>query len=991
MHLCFAQSSHQVFEHLTTEDGLSSNKVESILQDRDGFYWIATQNGLNRFDGSTFKIFRHNEADTTSLTNNHCTAIVEDPNGDIWVATYKGVCRYQKSTGRFERILLTHPSINTEIVNRIYNLAVDENGNIWMAGHGIWRYNIHTHDVDLFRHDPDKATSLSRNILITRILYDDILRGLWVSTGHEINFYSIEKEQFFHTGNNPLGWKIFDLADGAEITFDEQHRLWFREKASQTLFRYDGKSNDILPSTKKVETGIKQIGTDSLGRLWIFYWMKSAEIFDPRTNTSNTSFFSIQHESSVLTEKGNFLFIDKYENYWIGSEKGISIYKAANQFYKIHHMTLPPRGDEIAYINSIAQHDSSFLWVGTSLGLFEYDLFSAKLRHIELPTKSTINSLAVAGNILWISTDNLLTGIDLQTRAVVKKLSVPLRYFFISAGDNNDLWLGGWNHGLTRYNVANDELYPFNADKNDPNSLKSQYLISGFPDGDLFWVGYNAGNGFSRYSLTSDQWTHFHPKENNITSDNTGTITVITRDGEKNYWLGTHGGGLLHFNIQNGTFQSFQQEDGLKSNYINSILTDTEKNLWISTADGISFFNHSSNMIRNIDIDLVFPNNDFKANGIRGVNGKLYFFSFQQFIEIDPTAFRPTSSYPPVVISSFKIFDREVPFHDQHKTIQLSYKENFFSFNYSSIRTQPLKDVQYAYMLKGFDRDWHHAGTQQQANYTNVPAGDYVFQVKTTNEDGLWSEALLNIPVQIKPPYWKTWWFISLCVITVAVTAYGFHLYRISQVKRIYSVRTQISRDLHDDIGASLSSINIYSSVAESEVKENPDKAREIIRQINRNSRQVMENISDIVWANRINRTEDDTLSSRIRNYGYELLSHKGIDGTYEIDPLIEKKLSGPDARKSVLLIIKEAVNNIAKYSEATEASIKIGMEGSDLNIIIEDNGKGFEMDQMRKGNGLIHMKQRAEALGGALTIMGGRGSGTFIKARIPLANISDR
>jgi ligand-binding sensor domain-containing protein len=991
VHFCWAQSSHQIFEHLTTEDGLSSNKVESILQDRDGFYWIATQNGLNRFDGSSFRIFRNNKADTSSLTNNHCTAIAEDHEGDIWVATYKGVCRYQKSTGRFERILLTHPSLNTEVVNRIYNLAVDGDGNIWMAGHGIWRYNIHSDQVDLFRHDPQDATSLSRNILITRILYDDILHGLWISTGHEINFYSIKKEQFFHHRNNPLDWKILNVADGAEIAFDEQHRLWFREKASQTLYRYDVKGNEIFPTSKKVDTGIKQIATDSLGRLWIFYWLKGAEIYDPSTNTSNTAFFSIQHERSVLTEKGNFLYIDQYENYWIGSEKGISIFKKANQFYKIHKVAFPQRGDELAFINTLAQFDSSSLWLGTSLGLFEYNLLSGILHHVELPSKATINSLAVEGNILWISSDHMLTGMDLHTKVIVKNINVPLRFFFLASGAHNDLWLGGWNDGLARFNQKNGELHHFLTDKNDPNSLKSNHLISGFSENGLFWAGYNAGIGFSRFSIATDQWTHYHPKEMNIEGDNIGTITVITRDREINYWLGTHGGGLLRFNLGSGTFQNFQQEDGLNSNYINSIIPDTENNLWISTADGISFFNSSTHKIRNLDVGLVFPNNDFKANGVQGVNGKLYFFSVEQIIEIDPGAFRPTGSYPAVVISSFKIFDQEVPLPDQHKTIHLSHKENFFSFHYSSIRTQPLKDVQYAYMLKGFDRDWNHAGTLQQASYTNVPAGDYVFQVKTTNEDGLWSEALLNIPVRIKPPYWQTWWFISLCVVSVAAAAYGFHLYRISQVKKIYSVRTQISRDLHDDIGASLSSINIYSSVAESEVKENPDKAREIIQQINTNSRQVMENISDIVWANRINRTEDDTLASRIKNYGYELLSHKGIDGTYEIDPHIEKKLSGPDARKNILLIIKEAINNIAKYSEATEASIKVQMAGSYLNIMIEDNGKGFDIHQVQKGNGLIHMKQRAEALGGELILDGGRGSGTSIKARIPLANISDR
>ncbi len=154
---CMAQSSNQIFEHLTTEDGLSSNKVEAVIQDREGFYWIATQNGLNRFDGTYFKIYRHNSGDSSSLTHNNCTDLAEDKNGDIWVATYKGVSRFVKSKGTFQPVYLHHPTKNFELTNRIYSIAVDNEGNVWIGGGGLWKYDTKTDKVDLFLKNPQES------------------------------------------------------------------------------------------------------------------------------------------------------------------------------------------------------------------------------------------------------------------------------------------------------------------------------------------------------------------------------------------------------------------------------------------------------------------------------------------------------------------------------------------------------------------------------------------------------------------------------------------------------------------------------------------------------------------------------------------------------------------------------------------------------------------------------------------------------------------
>jgi len=993
-HECASQNSNRIFGHLSTENGLSSDKVEAVLQDRDGFYWIATQNGLNRYDGSSFQIFRHNANDSTSLTHNYCTALKEGKDGDIWVATYKGVSRFIKSKGYFQQVYLHHPAKNFEITNHIYNLAVDNDGNVWMAGNGLWKYTVQDNSISLIQKKASDPSLSKMQGLITQMVFDEKNNGLWHSTGFELNFYSADQNEFYNKLHNPFHWKIFDVADNAELTMDDQNRLWFRDDSTQSLSYFDSNLNQVIPTTKKVNYGIKQIRADKKNRLWIFYWLGRAEIYDPTTAVTDTGFFAFHHRRSMISERANSLFIDKENNYWISSDNGISIYNEENQYYKLHQVTARGKGSQKdpVKINALAQTEQDHLWIATNIGLYRYDLDAGQLRrvNINLPVNN-ITTLCSVGDVLWIGVHDQVFAMDTKREAIVKTIHLNPGIFFLRPGNQNDLWVGLWAGGLYRVDLKTDKAYHYKKDTTSSHSIKSRNLITGLPDNDHFWIGYNGGNGFSDLQISSGSFTHFHPQENDLSSSNAGTITVITKDQDGYLWLGTHGSGVFRFDPATKTYENYQQQQGLNSNYINSINADKSGNLWISTADGMNYFNPEKQNIRGLDMDLIFPDNDFAANGIYGLDDKLFFFCKNEFVEVDPDAYQPDHAFPQIVISHFKIFDKEVPVAGYKGVINLSHQENFFSFEYSTVKTLPFKVVNYAYRLSGFDKDWNVAGNLQHASYTNVPYGNYVFEVKATNDEGQWSDVLIGLPVHIKPAFWNTWWFITLCIIVIISSAYGFYQYRIQQLKKIFSLRTKISQDLHDDIGGSLSSINIYSSVAEKEVTDNPDKAKEFLQQINTNSRQVMENISDIVWANNADHMHETSLAGRIKNYGYDLLSQKNIECNYEIDAIAERKLSKPEARRSILLIIKEALNNMAKYSEATRAEIHVSVNAHHLLLDIADDGKGFDMDKGMQGNGLSHMRQRTELLGGNFNLQSTPGNGTKIHCRIPLTNISER
>jgi ligand-binding sensor domain-containing protein len=987
-----SQSSHLIFEHLTKENGLSSDKVTTIIQDREGFYWIATVNGLNRFDGSSFKIFTHKKGDSTSIAHNHCTALLEDDHGDIWVGTYYGLCKYIKSKGYFQSISLPNSTGAMERDNSITELVKDKYGDIWIGGDDLWKCNMKSDSITLYRKKNADPTSRALFQVVKHLKYDRINDGVWFSSGLGVIYFSNSKQTFFHKGYNPLRWKIFDEAEGYEMTIDGQDRIWFRDRKTQSLSVFDTPTNTITPMHKKIVSAVKRICADEKNRIWIFFWSDEAEIFDPQSGVSDTNFFSSAHSRSVLNPINNNLFIDSKGNYWISSNDGINLYNAANQYYTLHYMrtTGKPNNDEALQINAMAQSEPGYVWLGTNAGLYQYNLLTGEEQHVNIPSPiKHIPTLLADGDTLWVGVHNLLMCLDIHSKTVLKSWTLQPGIYFIRKGTQNDIWIGLWTKGLYRLHTRTGQFDLFTIDTTNASSMYSNSTVTGLAVNDTFWVGYNGGAGFSSYAIPSATWTHFTPKANNISDNSLGTITVILHTVQKQLWFGTHGGGIFRFDPATNQYQNFDQNDGLYSNYINSIMQDEGGRLWISTADGINYLNTTTRRIHALNMDFVFANNDFAPNGIRGLQGKLYFFWKNKIIEVDPSLYNPDHTFPSLVISSFTIFDKEKALPRNQEQIKLTHQENYFSFGFSAIKTHPLKKATYAYILEGFDKTWIFTNTPF-AHYTNVPDGNYFFKVKAANDEGEWSDPLLNLPIHIKPPFWRTWWFITLSIVFMISGAYLFYQYRIQQIKKLFAVRTKISQDLHDEVGSTLSSIHVYSSVAAKAMNTNPEATRNALQQIKQNSQEVMENMSDIVWAINTGNNGQMSLGDKLKNYGYELLNPLGINCIYAIDANAEKKLVNIEARKNVLLIAKEAMNNIAKYSAATEARIQLGITKGYLQLKITDNGRGFNPDSSHKGNGLYNMQHRITSLGGTFHLEAAEGQGTTIHCRIPLTSISD-
>ncbi|MEO6133487.1 MAG: triple tyrosine motif-containing protein, partial [Saprospiraceae bacterium] len=314
----------------------------------------------------------------------------------------------------------------------------------------------------------------------------------------------------------------------------------------------------------------------------------------------------------------------------------------------------------------------------------------------------------------------------------------------------------------------------------------------------------------------------------------------------------------------------------------------------------------------------------------------------------------------------------------------LSYKENMITFDFAALNFTNSILNQYAYKLEGFNEDWIHSGNKQSATFTNLDGGTYTFRVKAANNDGVWNEIGTEVVLIVDPPYWKTWWFYLLCVLFIAGVLYALYRFRINQILKLQHIRMRISRDLHDDIGSTLSSINMMSSMAGA-VNDSEKKSSDLFQTISSASRQALELMNDIVWSINPKNDKMEMIIIRMRQYASEMLEAAQIPFTIEMDDACKQIILPIEKRKDFYLIFKEAINNLAKYSNANKVDIRLHYVNRLLALLISDDGHGFDPSADQKGNGLKNMKARAEMLRGDLNISSKPGAGTTIALNIPV------
>lgn len=1015
----FGQQPNLKIKRITIEEGLSQTVVFSVLQDSEGFLWFGSGSGLNKFNGHSFQIFKQIPGDSTSLSNSHIRVIFEDRDQYLWVGTPDGLNRLirtevgengrpravfehfrhqaddstsisnsdvwsmmQDETGnlwvgtenglnvitaedlaanniRFRRYVNDKENPNSVPPNRITAIIEDEDGLLWFGsiGGGLGRLNPQTDELKRFRNDKNDPGSLPSNFVMT--VFEDHAGTFWLGTyGRGLIRFDRKAETFQSFLPNPSDPFSISEKRVFGITEDDDHFLWIGTFGGG-LNRFDPKTGKFY-HFKYVSTDeeslsddfVRKVYQDQSRNLWVttngginMIDLKSRKFVHYRNNPHNSNTLSHNNVLSVWEVNDK----DRVE-LWIGHNEGIDRldqHTGEYQTYLLEHNN--PRGpDGFAY--SLCYDHTGTMWAGTfGGGLYRFDFRDEKF------TQFTHDP----------ADDNSLGGSRVND---------------ILDDSRGNLWAATTAGGLNLFDRQRESFTKYLHDSEDPASLSDNSITQLLESRDGFlWVG--TANGLNHFDPETGRCVRYLHDPADNTSLNANVVKCLYETADGNLWVGTeHGFALLTpADRITGKFTRFLERDGLSNNTVVSIQGDDSGNLWIATYRGLSRFTPDApagEQFRNYDAGDGLQSNEFNvSSGFRSASGELFFGGVNGLNRFFPANVQDNPSPPPIAFTAFRRFD-EIDLLGRplqiRKEIQLTHEDRFFGFEFVALDfTNPEKN-RYAYKMDGFDKDWIFTGNRRFANYTNLDPGNYTFRVKAANNDGVWNEAGISIPLRISPPFWETWWFRLLVVLIVAAILWALHRYRISKLLEIERVRVRIASDLHDDVGSTLTKIALYSDLIRSGADSN--EQNRLLERIGSMSREMVVNMSDIVWSIDARNDSLQDLIDRMRDFASTLFSAKNIDYTFQCEGLEMHKKLPISLRQNIYLIFKEAVNNIAKHAGASQVRVNINRLNGKLVMTISDNGQGLPEATGKSGHGLMNMEMRARRIGGELMLRNGNG-----------------
>lgn len=1016
------------FRQFTIKEGLSQSAVLSIIQDKKGFMWFGTANGLNRFDGYYFITYVHKPGDVSSISDNVITSIFEDKDGYLWVGTVKGILnKFDRKTEVFEyfypdssriKAILTEPFTKYPISfirndnSSITSITEDKNGNLWIGtwGNGLYRFDKKTEKFEHFINDPQDVLSLSNN-RVTKIIIDN-KSVIWVGT--------------FGGGLNRVA-KIQDEKSETKYRYGfinyKSNESQFSISSNYVLSIFNDKSNNIWIGT--YEGGLNKL-TDS-------------QKFSKVKETKFIRYFS-GNDSNKFPYKTIFTIVDGDENnIWFGTLGGglVQFNSITNSILNFKHNPMDANSISDNDVIILEKDRSGILWIGTSLGngINQLQINRKKFNHIK---HSPGDKNSLSDNVVWSITEDKegyvwigtyrggLNKFDKKKKKIISfennKISpnsIPDKHIRSLAVDNhNNLWVGCYEGGLSMYNdktknfihldkfginektlgskqitdiyIENDSIFwiaaygggltkfVFNPKNklmlkryvHDPNNKSSlsddrTYTIYEDKSGTL-WIG-TFGGGLNKFDKRTEKFTNFRNSPDDTYSISEDRILNIFEDSEGIIWIGTYGGGLNQFDRELNRFTRITEDEGLTSYVVYGILEDEHKNLWMSTNNGIFKYSRDENIFTQYDLSDGVQSLEFSGGAYyKTRDGEMYFGGINGINSFYPDSIKYISYIPNIVISSLKVLNN--PVKGERKEIELSHTENFFSFEFASLDYSNPEDCRYAYMLDGFDEEWRSTDAKQRvAMYTNLPSGDYVFRVIGSNSDGIWNYEGAYIKLTVLPPFWKTWWFIMGIIMLFLLGVYFISTLRIRSLLAIEKLKTKLAADLHDSVGSGLTEISILSELVSREVNNGSGNVSQNLKSISETSRYLIDNMSDIVWVVNPLRDSLHDLIIRLKDSYNDVLTYKGILlKTTNLDKLENIRLP-MEYRQNLFLIFKEGINNSLKHSKCSQIILEANIRGDVLEMVLKDNGIGMRSDEKIMGNGLRNMEERARIIGGKL------------------------
>lgn len=990
------------FRHLAVEDGLSQNTINCIYQDHYGFIWFGTQDGLNCYDGFKFTVYRSDPADSATLSHNWIWDIIEDDSHNLWIATWEGLSKYDRQLKTFKRFLPDSTDLQSISGTRPASMARDHKGQIWI---GSWGGGLNVLDpvAEVFSHYHN-AEEADRNYPgdYVRKIYIDREETIWIGTWNGLWRCRVQDdgnpvfESFRYSLENPSSIGSDRITSFEE---DTKGRLWIGTLGGG-LNLYNPESNSFSKFMHEPDNAysvssndIASIEISPDGSLWVGTVTSGLNNFEMEEGRFIHYHSDPADPASLASENVYALYTDRGGVMWVGAG-GLNIFDPSLLRFSCSG---PLRGlvrqMEGMSVYALFEDSKGLVWAGSHhQGLATLDPESGQVRwYTNIPGDThSIGSNSVSGiaegpeEELWISTiggglNRLDRSTGKWTRYRENKEQPETRGLDYISGivvdERGWVWIATSDKGIISYDPEKDHYSSFRTRPGDPSSLAGDYLLRIFKDsqGDI-WIG-TWGAGLNKLDRETERFTRFisNPSDpSSLPGNIVHSIHEQIQDSGRRIWVGTASGlASIDPDDPEAGFRPSPANAELPSLSVYGTLFDKQGQQWISTNAGISCFLPGDQSLKHFTHRDGLPGNEYNAGSFLELQeGLLAFGGIGGLLIFHPDSLYESSFQPQIALTSFSVLNKAVYEGidlNAMESISLSHQQNFFSFEFASMDFSDPQKNSFMYKLEGIDKDWIASGRRNYASYTKIDPGDYLFRVKGTNGDGIWSAHEARVLLSIAPPFWQRWWFRGLLIGCGLMFFYAIHLYRIQRVREIERLRTRIASDLHDDIGSALTRISVHSQqiLAQDEM----DRVRLSTRKINELSREVISTMSDVVWSIDARNDSLADFLSRMQDLTHTLLSEKEISVAFSHEGMESKRQVKVQVRQNLYYIFKEAINNIAKHSGADRVEIKINNSDASFRMKILDDGSGFDPGSIERGNGIKNMRMRAERIGASLEI----------------------
>lgn len=958
-----AQQLNLAFHRLDRDKGLSQGTCPFVSRDSKGFVWIATTDGLNRFDGQHVRVYRPNPSEPHSLVGNFITSSCyeDDKTGDLWFTTYNALHRYVRAYDHFDTFQLQSPA-HKRLVEDYYAFHLDRQGRLWLrVGSGDEGY-LHLFDTRTGRDSivcplvgqrsvvvPDKAGRV-RQVLCSQfnapgLEIVDLTGGAAQRTRYEEGLFSSAVHEAF-VENDTLIW--LGLSDGI-AAFNPQNG---------TSRRYAGFASDPAGDVWSVYPYGKR-------RLFVATEKKGLWVFD-RLLLQFTQRFVHEPDNplSLMDNETKNLYVDRQENLWVGHWK----YGLSHVNLRKSKFLIPPATRGHSFWQCFKGPDGNIWCSEPETGFFVYTQEGQPLDTIDNNFPEIKRRLGFKSRLYFPDGEalgfylNYLLKWDGAKRRLHLVRKLPLKIVDMCAASGGKT-IVATAQGLFRPVWTAADTFSFN-----PIALQTPAPLLNI--GAIFCDS----RGYVYVSSNAERLFVF--KETREGLEFKKSIAGVGEckgfyeiAGGQGLWV-AGSSGLLRIGPGFDTRIFNETSDGLPNAMYYGVIPDRRGRLWLSSNQGLLCYDTVQRDCRRyLPVDGLFGAEFNTGAFFRAADGRIWAGGFGGLAVFHPDSIRNVPFEPQVQMT--RVLANDEPLETGRQTevlesLDLPYAQNTLSFEFVALEFSNPKANQYQYRLVGYDDHWVKSGNRGFARYPNLPPGHYTFEVLAANSDGVWSTVPKSLSIHIQTPFYKTWWFYLLCTIAVIALVYAWFRYRLEQALKIERMRVQISSDLHDDVGTLLSGLAMQSEVLELTA---PEKDKSKLRRIGEISRDAMTRMRDTVWAIDARKDKLENLLDRMREHAEETLAPRGIRFTIEAEHLSLRQNLPTYIRQNLYLIYKEAVTNAAKHSNGDTISVSLKKSAALFEMRICDNGTTEEKGWKTTGQGVSNMQMRAEKIGGKVEI----------------------